>query len=83
MNANEINQIAELVERVQLWPAAMRIALARQILESLESPQATRKLPRGPSAAEIAAMFRTDKPAPDDDTVEQWIDEYRMAKYGK
>ena len=40
-------------------------------------------IPRGPSAAEIAAMFKTDKPAPDDATVKQWIDEHRMEKYGR
>jgi hypothetical protein len=26
--------------------------------------------------------FKTDKPAPDDETVRQWIDEQRMEKYG-
>jgi hypothetical protein len=83
MNANETNQIVELVERVHSWPAAMRIALARQILESLEGSQPMRKLPRGPSAAEVAAVLRTDKLAPDDVTVKEWIDEHRMEKYGK
>jgi hypothetical protein len=86
MTTVETNQIAELLQRVQNWPPPMRIALARRILETLESPsgeQLTRKPPRGPSAAEVAALFKTDKPAPDDVTVTQWVDEYRMEKYGK
>ena len=41
------------------------------------------KLPRGPSAAEVAAQFKSDKPAPDDNAVKQWMDEYRMEKYAK
>jgi hypothetical protein len=86
MSSVEMNEFAELIRRVQAWPAPLRITLARRILETLESPpveQPTRTLPRGPSAAEIAAMFKTDKPAPDDATVKQWIDEHRMEKYGK
>jgi hypothetical protein len=85
MTAAAAREIADVVERVQVWPAPMRIALARQILEPLEEPAVSglQKTPRGPSATEIAAMFRTGKPAPDDATVKQWIDEYRMEKYGK
>jgi hypothetical protein len=86
MNATQTSEIAAVVQRVQSWPAPMRIALARQILETLEglsAPAPPSKLPRGPSAAEVAALFKTDKPAPDDTTVKQWIDDYRMEKYGK
>jgi hypothetical protein len=86
MTPVETNQVADIVRRVQNWPASLRVVLARRILETLESPaveQPPPKLPRGPSAAEIAAMFKTDKPAPDDATVKQWIEEHRMEKYGK
>jgi hypothetical protein len=86
MNATETIEIAEVVQRVKSWPAPMRIALARQILETLEGPSAPAppsKLPCGPSAAEVAVLFRTDKPAPDDATVKLWIDDYRREKYGK
>lgn len=82
----ETNEIAEILSQVRSWPAARRVALARRILETLENPpveQPSPPLPRGPSAAEIAAMFKTDKPAPDDATFKQWIDEHRMEKYGK
>lgn len=42
-----------------------------------------RKPKRGPSAAEVQSLFRMDRPAPDDETVERWIDEHRMEKYGR
>jgi hypothetical protein len=86
MSVTETIDIAEVVSRVRTWPAGMRIELARRILETLESPPVNEprpERPRGPTAAEVAAMFKTDKPAPDDATVKQWIDEYRMEKYGK
>ena len=82
----ETNEIADIVQRVQSWPVPMRIAVARRILETVEhspTPETTSKEPRGPSAAEVAARFKTDRPAPDDATVKQWIDDYRMGKYGK
>ena len=85
MSPVETKEIADLVQCVQSWPPSLRIALARRILETLESPSPPEPpptLPRGPSAAEIAAMLKTDKPAPDDATVKQWIDEHRMEKYG-
>lgn len=81
----QTNEIAQMVQQVQRWPITMRIALARQILESVEREPETASvspLPRGPSAAEIAARFRTEKPAPDDDAVEQWMDQHRVTKYG-
>jgi hypothetical protein len=86
MTTVETNQIADLLQRVQSWPPPMRIALARRILETLEMPpedQPPAQPRRGTSAAEIAAMFKTDKPAPNDATVKQWIDEQRKEKYGK
>jgi hypothetical protein len=86
MSVIETIKISDIVAQVRSWPASMRVALARRILETLENPpveQPPPRLPRGPSAAQIAAMFKTDKPAPDDATVKQWIDEYRMEKYGQ
>jgi hypothetical protein len=85
MTALEDNEIVNLIQRVRGWPAPMRIALARRILETLEGPVVERPaptLPRGPSAAEIAAMFKTDKPAPNDEEVRRILEEELMRKYG-
>ena len=87
MNSPEKNELTELLQRVRSWPPSIRIVLARQILETLESPPVPTvplsNWSKGPSATEIATLFKIDKPAPDDATVEQWIDDYRMEKYGK
>jgi hypothetical protein len=84
MTATEVNQIADLVQRVQNWPPPMRIALARRILETLESPSVERpahERPRGPTAAEVAAMFKAGKPAPNDQEVQRILEEELMRKY--
>lgn len=81
----QTNEIAQMVQQVQSWPIPMRIALARQILESVESEpdrNPAGAVRRGPSAAEIAARFRTNKAVPDDNAVKQWIEEHRTMKYG-
>ena len=85
MTSVETNQIADVVQRVRHWPLPMRLALARRILETLESPSPTQpppRLPRGPSAAEVAAMFKTDNQAPNDEEVQRILDEELMRKYG-
>lgn len=75
------DEITAVLQQVQGWPIPMRIELASQILETVQNtPKKT--LPRGPSAAEVAARFQSTKPAPDDETVERWLDEHRIAKYG-
>ena len=84
MSTAEANELADVMERVNTWPTTLRIALAHRILDSLGAPEAstTRPKKRGLSAAEVQGLLRTDRPAPDDETVKQWIDEHRMEKYG-
>lgn len=83
MQTTETVAVFELFVKAKQLSSAARIDLAQQILSSLKAPDDDRSAPRvGPSAAEIRAKYRTDKPAPDDATVKQWIDEHRMEKYG-
>ena len=86
MAVSETSEISAVVHRVQSWPTSLRITLARRILETLEettTPKPLANRQRGYSAEEVRAMLRMDKPAPDDTTVKQWIEEHRMEKYGK
>jgi hypothetical protein len=86
MTTGETNVIADLLDRVQNWPAPMRLALARGILETLETAvpdQMPRQLPLGPSAAEVAARFATDHLTPTDAEVQQILEEELARKYGR
>ena len=83
MITTETTQLADIVERVRAWPATARVTLARRILETVEtepSPESAKR-PRGPSAAEVAAMFKSDKPAPSDEECERILEEELLRKY--
>lgn len=84
MSTAEASELTDVLDRVKTWPPTLRITLARKILESLDkakAPPAPAKT-RGLSAAEIRRSLKTDRTPPDDETVERWIDEHRMEKYG-
>ena len=86
MSTAEATELTDILKRVTTWPTTLRITLARKILESVDSAEAPAGTPapktRGLSAAEVRALIKTDRTPPDDETVERWIDEYRMEKYG-
>jgi hypothetical protein len=86
MSTSEATELTDVLNRVKTWPTILRITLARKILETLEKGQAppARSPPksRGLSAAEFRGLPKTDRPPPDDETVERWIDEHRMEEYG-
>jgi hypothetical protein len=92
MSTAEVDEFAEVMERVRGWSPSLRIALAKGILDSLQAagatepahgrPDSARKPTRGLSAEEIRGLLKTDRPPPDDESVKRWIDEHRMEKYG-
>jgi hypothetical protein len=86
MSTAETTEFTDILNRVTTWPTTLRITLARKILESVDQVEAqappTISKPRGLSAAEVRALIKTDRVPPDDETVERWIDEHRMEKYG-
>ena len=86
MSNAEATDLTDVLDRVKTWPTTLRITLAHKILESLDNAEAPAASPhpntRGFSAAEVQGLLKTDRPAPDDETVKRWIDEHRMEKYG-
>jgi len=87
MSTAEATELTDVLNRVKAWPTTLRITLARKILESLDKAEAPPAPPlrktRGLSAAEVRGLLKTDRPPPDDETVERWIDEHRLEKYGR
>lgn len=82
MQTSEMILVTELATKAAELSLAARLDLARRILESTKAPtHLPPALDNCPSAAEIRAKYRTDKPAPDNVTVRQWIDEHRMEKF--
>jgi hypothetical protein len=86
MSTAEATELKDILNRITAWPTTLRITLAHKILESLDTVEAQAATPtpktRGLSAAEVRGLITTDRPPPDDETVECWIDQHRMEKYG-
>jgi hypothetical protein len=90
MNADEVDAISEIVDRVKDWSPPSRIELARRILESLEvlavtdDSQALTLLPptRGVPAEAALGLLRTDNDPPDDEECHRIVQEERWQRYG-
>ena len=72
MSTAEATELTDVLDRVKTWPVENRIALVKQVLETLAPATSGRSsVPRGPSAAEIIEVFKRDRPPPDGATVRQ------------
>lgn len=60
------------------WPEGQEIQI-----EPVRAIQTDRRTKRGRSAEEVHRILNFNSPAPDDATIERWIDEYRVGKYGQ
>lgn len=69
-----------ILHTIRTWPARQRYLLVQDLLKTLEpevepiQAEDTLRLARG--------LLATDKPAPTDEEVAQWLEEHRVEKYG-
>ena len=73
-------EINAIVEQVSPWPEEDRVALASLILRAM------RKVTRDPAPrdtlSDALGVARGDSEPPDDATVDAWMSEHRLKKYG-
>ncbi len=60
------------------WPEGQEIQI-----EPVHANKTGPRTKRGRSAEEVHRILNFQGPAPDDATIERWIDEHRMGKYGQ
>ena len=82
MTTVEANELSDVLDRVKVWPPALRIALARRILETVELATAVEVPPRRIPLEPIFGLLKTDAPPPSDEECARIVDEERMRKYG-
>jgi hypothetical protein len=72
MSTAEATEMTDVLNRVKNWSPESRIALARRILETLESPRRPARGLPARSVRELIGMGAGDAPVPDDETVRHW-----------
>lgn len=69
-----------VLHTVQTWPARQRYLLVQDLLKTLEPEVEPTK--REDTLSLARGLLATDKPAPTDEEVAQWLEEHRLEKYG-
>ena len=53
-----------------------------ELVVTVESPNGKQAHPRGVAASDVRGIAAGNGPLPDDNTVDQWMQEHRTEKYG-
>ncbi|NOT63046.1 MAG: hypothetical protein HOP19_22790 [Acidobacteria bacterium] len=66
---------------VRQWPATRQIELVHEVLRAI-SPRISLPLKRQKTLDRALGLLANEKSAPTDAEVQQWLDDYRVEKYG-
>lgn len=87
MGATDSPEVLELLDKVRRWPPDVRRSVAREILESLTTPDeggggSLTNGGRGRPVEELIGLGAGPGAPPTDAEVRQWVAEWREAKHG-
>ena len=71
-----------ILQVVRDWPPSQRFALLQDVLKTL-APEPEPPHPRRKTLEKALGLLATERPAPTDAEVQQWLDEHRLEKYGR
>ena len=74
----EPSEFARVLEQVRAWPPDQRLALAQQVLQSLQQ-NATAP---SKSLKDLLGLLQVSGPAPGDDTCRKLLEDQLLRKYG-
>jgi len=77
----ESNDIADVLNLVRTWAPDMRIAFARKVLETIETPTISNPA-QAMAFDEVVGLLKTNEPPPDDQQCAKFIEEERLRKHG-
>ncbi|HVC95294.1 MAG TPA: hypothetical protein VND64_16480 [Pirellulales bacterium] len=83
MSTVEANELDEMLTRIRIWPADMRLSLATRILDSLHSDTLpdVAESPHPGSIQDLVGLLSTSGPPPTDEECEKILEEELMRKY--
>jgi hypothetical protein len=70
-----------ILQIVRDWPPRQRFNLVQEVLKTL-TPEETSKRPQRRTLDQALGLLATDRPAPTDAEIAQWLDERRVERYG-
>ena len=70
-----------VLKTVRQWPAVQQMELVQDVLRTI-SARIDPPKKRTRTLDQALGLLATDRPAPTDEEVKQWLDEHRMEKYG-
>jgi hypothetical protein len=82
MTASNAPTYGEVLFAVERWPRERRLALIRDLLETIDDDAAEKERRRREAFDRLEGILATDAPPPTDEEVEQWLEEERLKKYG-
>lgn len=81
MDVLEMNSYETVLLTVRRWAPNKRFALLQDIINTL-SPEMIEPRPKRSTLERALGLLSTDRPAPSDTEVRQFLDEHRAEKYG-
>jgi len=80
MNQSEMSSYEGILNIVRQWPIAQRVTLVQDVLKTLAPEVERMRAPRR-TLEKALGLISTQQPAPTDEEIRQWLDEYRLEKY--
>lgn len=77
----ETRNYQSVLRTIGEWSLEWRLALIRDLAQSLQLDLTVQQR-RKPTLHKALGLLATDKPAPTDAQVKQWLEEHRLEKYG-
>jgi hypothetical protein len=74
-------EYGDVLSKIRSWPPELRIKLTEDVLRSLQAESRSQGR-HGLSAEQVRGIGAGKGPPPDDETVKQWLDEYRRQSLG-
>lgn len=82
MEVSETSGYETVLRTVRQWPPTNRFALIRDVINTLSLEIVTPR-PKRKTLEKARGLLSTDRPAPSDTDIQQWLGERRMEKYGQ
>ena len=80
--ALKVASYSDVIKMIGAWTPDRRFMLVRDVLKTLEPEFKMTRPKRRKTLNKALGLLSTNQPAPSDEEIEQWLDEYRMEKYG-